>query len=77
MGSEKLTMQGDEKGKDEVEGKQKSAGPHVQNTERDSSHDSKNSDTSIPISDEPMAQGDFEPSQSDVEIHSAPPNNKS
>ena len=71
--SEKRTMTGDEKGKDEGEGKQTSAVQHVQNMERDSSNDRNNSYTNIQTSDEPIAQEDVEPSQPDVEMHAAPP----
>jgi hypothetical protein len=65
-------MQGDEKRKEEGEGKQTSALQQIQNTERESPHDSRNSDSSIQTNDEPMAQEDMEPSQPDVEIHTAP-----
>jgi hypothetical protein len=73
IGSEKCTMQGDEKGKEEGEGKQMSAVQQIQHMERESPHDSKNSDTNIQTNDEPKAQKDMEPSQPDVEIHTAPP----
>jgi hypothetical protein len=73
MGSGKRSMKGDEKGKYEGEGKQTSAVQNVQNMEQDSSHDSKNSDTSIQTNDEPMSQKDVKPSQPDVEIHATPP----
>jgi hypothetical protein len=66
-------MNGNERGKDEGEGKQTSTVQHVQNMEQDSSHDSKNSDTIIQKNDEPMAQEDVEPSQPDVEIHATAP----
>jgi len=71
MGSVKRTMQGDEKGKDEGEGKHVCG---VTRTEHgtDLSHDSKNSETSIQTHDKPMAQEDLEPSQTDVKIHAAP-----
>jgi hypothetical protein len=67
--SGKRKVQGEEKGKDEGEGKQTPAMQHIQNTEQELPHDSKNSDTSNHTNDEPMAQEDLEPSQPDAEIH--------
>ena len=60
IGSEKRTMQGDEKGKKEREGKQTSVVQHIQNLEGESPHDSQNSDTSIQTNNETMAQEDLE-----------------
>jgi hypothetical protein len=64
-------VQGDEKGK-VGEGKQMPAMKHIQNMEQELPHDSKKSDNSNQTGDEPMAQEDSEPSQSDAEIHVEP-----
>jgi hypothetical protein len=72
LGSGKRKVQGEEKGKDEGEGKQSPAMQHIQNMEQELPHDSKNSDTSNQTNDEPMAQEDSEPSQPDTEIHVEP-----
>jgi len=66
-------MKGDDKGKEEGEGKQTTMVQHAQNIERETPNVSKNSDTNIQTNDEPMEQKGLETSQPDEELHTAPP----